>query len=292
MKAVCISIHDVAPSTWSAARALIEAVRTVAAVPVTLLVVPDFHGVDGRRTRVAYLRELDRHLAHGDELALHGWNHLDCGSPRRGPADWLARSVYTAGEGEFAALSYAQACARLERGQQWFYRHGWRAEGFIAPAWLLSQESFRAVRCLRFLYTTTVRSLILPELQVRIASHAVCYSSRSALRRSLSLAWNAALFNCARRRTLLRIALHPADVRYPWILQQVQLGLAQALHERVAMTKAQFARALADEMKDPAKAARMGQEHGPMIPAPQLRGPCAPSLEPAAVQPPVPLRPR
>lgn len=43
MRALCVSVHDVAPSTWPACVALIDAVRAVADVPLTLLVVPRFH---------------------------------------------------------------------------------------------------------------------------------------------------------------------------------------------------------------------------------------------------------
>jgi predicted deacetylase len=37
---LCVSIHDVAPATWTECRTLLEAVAAVADIPLTLLVVP------------------------------------------------------------------------------------------------------------------------------------------------------------------------------------------------------------------------------------------------------------
>ena len=40
---LCVSIHDVAPATWSDCLRLVEAVRAVADIPLTWLVVPHHH---------------------------------------------------------------------------------------------------------------------------------------------------------------------------------------------------------------------------------------------------------
>jgi len=280
MRALCVSVHDVTPSRLTEVRALVNAVRAVAPVPLTLLVVPDFHRTDGRRATAEYCRELDRHVARGDELALHGWDHLDGGAQCRNPADWIARRVYTAGEGEFAALPYAEARARLERGQGWFTAHGWEAEGFVAPAWLLSEPGLAAVRHCGFLYTTTVGAMIQLQSGVSISSRSACYSSRSAPRRIASLAWNAALYRRLRGNALLRIALHPADAPHPLLLRQAQNAIRMALGDRTPVTKAQFARtALSARRSDPAEGVRTERARDPRIPSPPSRAPSAPSLE-------------
>ena len=41
--ALCVSIHDVAPATWELCAKLFDAIRDVADIPVTLLVVPAYH---------------------------------------------------------------------------------------------------------------------------------------------------------------------------------------------------------------------------------------------------------
>src|SRR5437868_13728462 len=102
-RALCVTVHDVAPATWPQCQYLIDALHTVAPVPLTLLVVPAYHG-DRRTPDPAFVAALDAHAARGDELALHGFFHLDDGPAPRDLRDYLARRWYTASEGEFAAL--------------------------------------------------------------------------------------------------------------------------------------------------------------------------------------------
>jgi predicted deacetylase len=64
-RALCISIHDVAPSTWPACRQLVETIHAVAAVPLTFLVVPAYHRLPVADAR-PYEAALDAHLARGD----------------------------------------------------------------------------------------------------------------------------------------------------------------------------------------------------------------------------------
>lgn len=241
---VCVSIHDVAPSTWPQCAVLLKAMAQVGPMPVTLLVVPDYHR-QGTTLPAWYRNALEARLARGDELALHGYCHLDEGPPPRTPGDWLVRRIYTAGEGEFAALPVEDAKQRLAAGHQWFQAQGWPLHGFVAPAWLLGPGAWAALGDAGFLYTTTLREFHLPAFAIRLAAPAIVYSPRSLLRRAASLAWN-------RIRTyppaapLIRLALHPADAAYPAIVRQAQELLAHLLEEgRTAMTKAGFAAGLA-----------------------------------------------
>jgi uncharacterized protein len=245
--ALCISIHDVAPATWADCARLLEVLAPFGPLPLTLLVVPDYHG-QGAALPGWYRHALERRLEMGDELALHGWNHLDEGPPASGPAEWLRRRVYTAGEGEFAALSTEAARQRLAAGRAWFAAQGWPLSGFVAPAWLLGPGAWRALAepiagQAAFAYTTTLRVFhsFLP--QRAVAASCIVYSARSRLRRAASLAWNA--FPRDRAAPLLRVALHPIDARHPALLRQAVRRLQDLLLEREVMTKAQFAARLA-----------------------------------------------
>src|SRR6185369_14504453 len=73
--ALCISIHDVAPATWADCARLLEALAPLGPLPLTLLVVPDYHR-QGAAVPGWYRHAVERRLEMGDELALHGWNHL------------------------------------------------------------------------------------------------------------------------------------------------------------------------------------------------------------------------
>jgi len=150
---LCVSIHDVAPATWTDCLRLVEAVRAVADVPLTWLVVPHYHF----RPEQSLAMEacLNVALERGDELALHGYSHLDTEAAGGGLRSRFLRNVYTRREGEFAALTEAEARRRLELGLDWFAARGWTPTGFVPPAWLLGEGAWRALRDAPFDYTTT-----------------------------------------------------------------------------------------------------------------------------------------
>lgn len=238
---LCVSVHDVAASTWPQCERLLSAVHEVADIPLTLLVVPAYH-----HHRVAdgadYHRRLEHCLARGDELALHGYTHLDEGAPPQGWWEKYKRQVYTAGEGEFSALSFGEARKRLAWGVEWFRQRGWPLHGFVAPAWLLSEGAMQAVREFPFSYTTTFhRFHFLPE-QRSLYSPSLVYSSRNAWGRALSrqgcAAWAAAL----QMAPLVRLGLHPRDAQYPHTVRHFQNTIEKLLAAREAATKASFAR--------------------------------------------------
>ncbi|WP_229427164.1 DUF2334 domain-containing protein [Massilia atriviolacea] len=153
--ALCVVIHDVAPATWPDCLRLLQAVREVADIPLTWLVVPRWHGSQASAPDVD--AALGAMLADGHELALHGDTHLDTAAPLGGWRDRFLRRVYTEGEGEFAALDAAEARRRIDLGLAWFDARGWPVHGFVAPAWLLGDGAWEAVRSYSFMYTTTWR---------------------------------------------------------------------------------------------------------------------------------------
>lgn len=96
-------LHDVAPETWPDYQPFVEAVDALGNVPMTWLVVPDFHRRNPLQLAPSFCRLLDKRLANGDELALHGYAHADEGPPPRSPIDYFMRRIYTH-EGEFYSL--------------------------------------------------------------------------------------------------------------------------------------------------------------------------------------------
>ena len=150
---LCVSIHDVAPATWSDCLRLVEAVRAVADIPLTWLVVPHYHFRPEQSPAMEAC--LNVALERDDELALHGYSHLDTEAGGGGLRARFLRNVYTRREGEFAALTEAEARRRLDLGLDWFAARGWKPTGFIPPAWLLGAGAWRALRDAPFAYTTT-----------------------------------------------------------------------------------------------------------------------------------------
>lgn len=155
-----------------------------------ILVVPDCGGINPIEEApefVAFAREAVRN---GAELCLHGLHH---------------RAF------EFRRLGYEEAAAALTAGIRHFTRaFGAAPAGFVAPQWLQSSGSLRAVRDAGFLYTETLSGIITAD-------------GRHVRARLLNNDWGSVLLDrmimAAHRmitRTsrggLIRAAIHPMDV--------------------------------------------------------------------------------
>ncbi|MDF2491084.1 MAG: deacetylase [Pseudomonas sp.] len=236
-RSLMVVLHDVAPETWPDYRPFVEAVDAMGDVPMTWLVVPDFHHRNALSRSPDFCSLLERRLAKGDELALHGYYHADDGPAARSPKEFFMRRIYTH-EGEFYGLSQAAALERLHEGMALFERQGWPLAGFVAPAWLMSEGTREALKTLPLRYTSTPQHLYsLPDF-TPITAPGLVWSARSAWRRGLSRL----LCDWQRRRLesadSLRLGLHPVDMRHQssreYWLEAVRELLAQG---RVPMTK-------------------------------------------------------
>lgn len=236
-RALCIAIHDVAPATWSRCEPLFALLHDLGAPPATLLVVPDYH----RRGRVdadrAFVARIDARLARGDEVALHGYHHVDDGPAPHTAFEWVQRRHLTASEGEFSALTECEAEMRLRAGCATFERLGWKAAGFVAPAWLLGPGARAALTRVPFRYTSTHAHLESLTDGWRIAAPAISASARSAWRRWTSRQWLRLARHATRDVSLLRIALHPADANDAELLDAWRGLIEMLLADRVALTK-------------------------------------------------------
>jgi predicted deacetylase len=239
---LAVVLHDVAPATQAACARMLEAVREVADVPITLLAVPRYHCEPSPR---AFIDWLDDRYVRGDEVALHGYTHQDEGSPRNF-VDRIKRRHYTRGEGEFADLSMTEALRRITAGVRWFSRQGFVLRGFVAPAWLMSSGTWEALRWADLLYTCTLRRLVLLPERQEFVSQSIVYSTSSAWRRRASLAWNATVAATLRHNPLLRLELHPHDADHPAIKRSWQRLLGAHLADRRPRTLADVAARLRD----------------------------------------------
>ncbi|MDX4019106.1 DUF2334 domain-containing protein, partial [Pseudomonas aeruginosa] len=186
-RSLLLVLHDVAPETWPDYRPFVEAVDALGEVPMTWLVVPDFHHRNPLEADEKFCKLLSRRVTRGDELALHGFYHYDDAPPPRTPGQYFMRRIYT-WEGEFYALDHAGAKTRLAAGIELFRRRGWPLHGFVAPAWLMSAGTRQALGESGLRYTSDPSNLyLLPHLQP-IEAPGLVWSARSAWRRGLSWA--------------------------------------------------------------------------------------------------------
>lgn len=206
-RSICVVLHDVAPPTWRATETLLARLAETGVFRVTLLAVPRYHGSP---RDAGFERWLVSRAARGDEVALHGYTHLDEGRPR-GPIDRLRRTVYTRGEGEFSDLDFDSATRRLREGMAWLNELDLQPAGFVAPAWLLGSEAWRALRLQPFLYTCTLRRIVPLAHPGSLVCQAQVYSTSTSLRRGLSVLWNESLAWWQRNQDTVRLELHPTD---------------------------------------------------------------------------------
>jgi len=209
-------------------------------VPMTWLVVPDFHKQNSIDAHPQFRRVLTHRIARGDELALHGYFHCDDGPPPCNPRDWFMRRIYTH-EGEFYRLSQQAALARLRAGIEVFDRCNWPLEGFVAPAWLMSEGTRQALGQLPLRYTSDSQHLYrLPDF-TPIDAPGLVWSARSAWRRGLSKLLSDQREQHWQRAPVIRLGLHPVDMRHGFSRNYWLQTLKRLLDEgRVPMTKSRW----------------------------------------------------
>lgn len=236
-RSVLLVLHDVAPETWPDYQPFVEAVDALGQIPMTLLVVPDFHKRNALDHAPDFCRAMGLRLGRGDELALHGFYHADDGPPPRSLRDYFMRRIYT-WEGEFYALSEQQALQRLGAGIELFEQRDWPLSGFVAPAWLMSEGTRRALRHSPLSYTSDPQHLYrLPDF-TRVPAPGLVWSARSAWRRGMSRLVSSWRTVQLQQASTLRLGLHPVDMRHrfsrDYWLRTLQALLADG---RTPMTK-------------------------------------------------------
>lgn len=232
-KSLAVSIHDVSPWTRPAVEAMLADLIPSGVAATSLLVVPDHHrrgSVVSHPDFLGWLRALQND---GHEIVLHGFFHRR-ESGGGGFLQHLVTEHYTAGEGEFYDLGYADARERMEDGREILTVAGLEVPGFIAPAWLLGDEAEQAARNLGFAYTTRLGGVLDLRSGGWTQSQSLVYSVRNAWRRQISLAWNAFLASRLRKNPLMRLGLHPPDWEHGQIrAQALRLARDAAADRRV-----------------------------------------------------------
>lgn len=206
-----VSVHDVAPGTWSRSTAWLSLLDE-RSIPATLLVVAGPWQGPPLDEAPEVVAELYTARSRGHEISLHGWDHT--ATPITAPH--LVRSglaqLRARGCGEFAVLDPVAARERLEAGLDVLRRVGLEPTGFTPPGWLASPGTLTALRSTDLRYTTsqwsirdlrTWRRLRIPAFSHRPTSALAGLGARS-------------LLALGRRRLdagrALRVALHPDDL--------------------------------------------------------------------------------
>jgi hypothetical protein len=231
-----VSVHDVAPVNRPIVEPMLEKLAKAGVRICSLLVVPYYHReklIAEDPSFLSWLRGLE---ADGHEIVIHGFFH---DRPRRADesiTEKIVTRIYTRDEGEFFDLSYDEALRRITQAQEVFREAGLQPRGFIAPAWLLNAEGEKATRDAGLEYTTRLRTVRDLRTGETFGARSLVYSVHNNWRRVASLAWNRLMLETAREKTLLRLSLHPPDLQFPAIWEQVERFIKEAMTTRTPTT--------------------------------------------------------
>jgi hypothetical protein len=224
------SIHDVSPRFEGAIDGLVEVLRRHVGDRVAMLVVPNHWGDAPIVPGSPFAAKLRRWADAGFEMFLHGYYHRD--EARHAGTDRLRARWMTAGEGEFLGLSREQAADRIKGGRALIEDvTGKPIAGFVAPAWLYGREAFEALKDCSIPIAESHWRVWSPATGAELAKGPVItWASRSRARLASSLAAAAVLRHS--RSRVLRIGVHPPDVRHAALMRSVRKTLDIAARDR------------------------------------------------------------
>lgn len=235
-RALVVSIHDVSPLTLQPVKVMLNQLADLGANRCSLLVVPDHHRRGHFLENKEFCHWLIGQAREGHEVVIHGYYHSRERKPGESPLQKLITRSYTAGEGEFYDIDEEAALSLVTKAQQEFGSLGLHPPGFIAPAWLLSENGEQALRKADIHYTTRLGNVVNLVDAATHASQSMVYSVRSGWRRAASLLWNSSLYRRLESNPLLRISIHPPDLDHAKIWRQITGYVALALESRAPMT--------------------------------------------------------
>jgi predicted deacetylase len=226
------SIHDVSPRFESEVDRLIDLLAPHVGTKMAMLVVPNHWGDAPIVPGTPFAGRLRSWAEQGVEMFLHGLTHRD-DSQHSGASDRARARFLTAGEGEFLSLSSSEAAARIAVGRELMEGViGRPIDGFVAPAWLYGEGAREALM---------EATIPLAEDHLRVWSPAtgaelawgpvITWASRSRARLLSSLAAATALRHAPLQ--VLRIGVHPPDVRHPAIIGSIGKTFTTAKRRRV-----------------------------------------------------------
>ena len=237
---VLLSIHDVSPRFESEVDALTDGFSAVAGRRFAMLVVPNHWGDAPIVPGSPFASRLRRWSDSGVEIFLHGFYHRQ-DVAAAGVSDRFRGRFMTAREGEFLALGADEAARRIEDGRTLLEDViGRPLAGFVAPAWLYGPGALEAVERCGIAIAEDHWRVWSPRYGRTLATGPVItWASRARWRLLTSLL--AAPVVRKLPMPVLRIGVHPPDVRHPAIVRSIDATLAAALRRRRAAAYSELA---------------------------------------------------
>ena len=169
----------------------------------------------------------------GVEMFLHGYYHRDL-ARYDSKTDRLRARFMTAGEGEFLGLSNDEAAERIAAGRALVEDvTGRPIDGFVAPAWLYGSGALEALKAAEVPIAEDHLGVWSPASGQQLArGPVITWASRTRMRLASSLLAAAALRHAPLE--VLRIGVHPPDVRHPFLVKSIGRTFRSAIKRRRA----------------------------------------------------------
>ena len=243
---VHVSIHDVSPAWSREIDVALDMCHEAGATP-SLLVVPNFHGKAPLTEAPQFTDRLRALQASGHEIILHVFFHAsrprDAGVEGKGRPSGLrwqfAQKIASGGEAEFSDVSEEEAETRLAEGEAILRDAGLAPVGFIPPAWSMPPWLMPMLAKRGYTFTEDHFFAYDPAGKRKRASVVLNYASRTPGRLFSSVAW-CRMAKYARAAVPARIAIHPADMRFALLRNEVESLLQWGKGDFVQTTRALF----------------------------------------------------
>ncbi|MEC9492514.1 polysaccharide deacetylase family protein [Flexistipes sp.] len=221
-----VSLHDVHAGNYHIFNEFIKKLNELGVYFVSLLVVPYMHKEHDLSSDLKFVRWLQKKQSQGHEIVLHGYYHYE-EIKKDSIFKNIISSIYTAHEGEFYRISYYDAESRIRKGLESFRCNGLKAYGFVAPAWLVNDNTLKTLKNAGLTYTTKLTGILLLKSDIFLKAPVLSLTSRSLLRKLLSIIWARLFSFISVFSPIVRVSVHPGDLETPILKEQL---LAEIVH--------------------------------------------------------------
>ena len=235
-RSLIVSIHDVAPETLPRVREVVAKLEAWGVTRFCLLVVPNYHETGPLHEHSEAVHWLHERERRGDEIVLHGYSHSRPRQKTDTALDLLATEFCSKNEAEFYRLSADAAAAKFRQAAEILERAGFAPQGFVAPSWIFSRGTVRALKERGFRYMARRSGLIDFANHTRIRSTCCVWSTWAPIRGALSPFWVRLILRRLRRKPVLRVDVHPPDLDFPVVARQTRGIIQDALGDRSCST--------------------------------------------------------
>lgn len=231
-----IEVHDVSEAFADQIVTIHNELKRINILRPTLLVCPAYSDARGKIWDLRHSQSFSDWLkdlkVQGSEFIQHGLSHRMENRLPPGIHHAFMHYCYARGCEEFAYLNYDQAINRLVLGKRIIEESGLgNCQGFVAPAWQLSDDARTAIFHQGFSFTATFAKLYHNKHGHAEPSPALTYAAGHwSIDRAKRIVMQAkALISSG--ASLLRVAIHPEDLNHKGLLKHI-IGQIQQLRTK------------------------------------------------------------